>query len=48
MALMRGSENKLNSSNSGGNGMENDPGNWPRMELRPVGVVRAEKADGQI
>ena len=22
--------------------MENDPGNWPRMELRPVGLVRSE------
>jgi len=22
--------------------METDPGNWPRMELRPVGVVRSE------
>jgi tRNA-Thr(GGU) m(6)t(6)A37 methyltransferase TsaA len=29
-------------SNYGGNGMETDPGNWPRMELRPVGLVRSQ------
>jgi tRNA-Thr(GGU) m(6)t(6)A37 methyltransferase TsaA len=34
MALMQGCE--------GGNEMETDPGNWPRMELRPVGLVRSE------
>jgi len=39
---MRGREKWLNSSNSGGNEMETDPGNWPRMDLRPVGVVRSE------
>jgi len=39
---MQGRENRLNFSNSGGNGMKTDPGTWPRMELRPVGVVRSE------
>jgi tRNA-Thr(GGU) m(6)t(6)A37 methyltransferase TsaA len=34
--------NMVNSSNSGGNGMETDPGYWPQMQLKPVGVVRSE------
>jgi tRNA-Thr(GGU) m(6)t(6)A37 methyltransferase TsaA len=44
MALMRELKNMsiADSSNHGGNEMDTDPGNWPPMHLRPVGLVRSE------